>query len=71
MKHEDNESLEQLFITDDACEWIEKHAQLFMTTDMVLAYSFYITSKIVMVVTVDGSMWDFINIKTKKQLTER
>ena len=71
MKHEDNESLEQLFITDDACEWIEKHAQLFMTTDMVLAYSFYITSKIVMVVTVDGSMWDFINIKTKTQLTVR
>ena len=71
MKHEDNESLEQLFITDDACEWIEKYAQLFMTTDMVLAYSFYITSKIAMVVTVDGSMWDFINIKTKTQLTER
>ena len=42
-----------------------------MTTDMILAYSFYITSKIAMVVTVDGSMWDFINIKTKKQLTER
>ena len=69
MKHK--EIIEQLFITDEACEWIEKHAQLFMTTDMILAYSFYITSKIAMVVAVDGSMWDFINIKTKKQLTER
>ena len=69
MKHENNESLEQLFITDEACEWIETHAQLFMTTDMVLAYVFYITPKIAMVVTVDGLMWDFINVKAKKQLT--
>lgn len=54
MKHKDSESFEQLFITDEACKWIEAHAQLFMTTDMILAYSFYITSKIAMVVTVDG-----------------
>lgn len=71
MNYEDNDIIEQLFITDEACEWIETHAQLFMTTDMVLAYSFYITSKIAMVTTVDGQMWDFVNIKTKRQLTEK
>ncbi len=68
----DNDEIieEQLFITDEACEWIEENAQLFMTTDMVLAYSFYLTPNIMMVTMVDGSMWDFVNLKTKKQLTE-
>lgn len=67
---DNNEIIEQLFITDEACEWIEQNAQLFMTTDMVLAYSFYLTPNIMMVTMVDGSMWDFVNLKTKKQLTE-
>ena len=67
---DNDEIIEQLFITDEACEWIEENAQLFMTTDMVLAYSFYLTPNIMMVTMVDGSMWDFVNLKTKKQLTE-
>lgn len=67
---DNDEIIEQLFITDEVCEWIEQNAQLFMTTDMVLAYSFYLTPNIMMVTMVDGSMWDFVNLKTKKQLTE-
>ena len=71
MQNEDNENLEQLFITDEACKWIETHAQLFMTTDLSLAYAFLITHKIMMITTIDGSMWDFINVKTRKKLTEK
>ena len=71
MIDKDFEIEEELHITDDACDWIEKNAQLFMTTDLSLAYAFSITRKIMMITTIDGSMWDFINIKTRKQLTEK
>lgn len=71
MTHKDIEIEEELHITDSACDWIEQNAQLFMTTDLSLAYAFSITHKIMMITTIDGSMWDFINVKTRKQLTEK